>query len=210
MPSLALRIATLVPRICAFMRSAIARPAASSFAELTRRPDDRRCIEVASDDCEVLRLRCALSEVMLVLMVCGMRALLAGTKASGNDAGIVRAVVSACAQFLSPRFGRGPAKRDAPTRQFVAQRKSRPGGRLRAAALAAPAFSAAASAPVCGSWLACATIALPACCRICARDRLAVSAAKSASMIRPRAADWFSPVIDRFEIAMPKRLIAAP
>ena len=30
MPSLALRIATLVPRICAFMRSAIARPAASS------------------------------------------------------------------------------------------------------------------------------------------------------------------------------------
>jgi hypothetical protein len=34
--------------------------------------------------------------------------------------------------------------------------------------------------------------------------------AKSASMIRPRAADWFSPVIDRFEIAMPKRLIAAP
>ena len=31
MPSLALRIATLVPRICAFIRSAIARPAASSF-----------------------------------------------------------------------------------------------------------------------------------------------------------------------------------
>jgi hypothetical protein len=29
----------------------------------------------------------------------------------------------------------------------------------------------------CGSWLACATIALPACCRIWARDRLADSAA---------------------------------
>ena len=111
MPSLALRIATFVPRICAFMRSAIARPAASSFDELTRRPDESRSIDVASDDCEVLRLRCALSETMLELMVCGMRALLTGTRASGNDAGIGRAVVSACATFLSPRFGRGPAKR---------------------------------------------------------------------------------------------------
>src|SRR5204862_7152372 len=73
MPSLALRIATLVPRICAFMRSAIARPAASSFDELTRRPEDRRSIDVVSDDCEVLRLRCALSETMFELMVCGMR-----------------------------------------------------------------------------------------------------------------------------------------
>src|SRR5678816_2804926 len=118
MPSLALRIATLVPRICAFMRSAMARPAASSFEELTRRPDDKRSIEVVSDDCDVLRWRCELSEVMLELMVCGMRALLAAMRASGNDAGIVRAVGSACAQFLSPRFGRGPAKRDVSTRQF--------------------------------------------------------------------------------------------
>ena len=62
----------------------------------------------------------------------------------------------------------------------------------------------------CGSWLAWATIAVPACCRICARDRLAVSAAKSASMIRPRAADWFSAVIERLEMAKPKRLSAAP
>ena len=73
MPSLALRMATLMPRICAFIRSAIARPAASSFAELTRRPDDRRCIEVASDPCDVVRLRCALSETMLVLIVIGMK-----------------------------------------------------------------------------------------------------------------------------------------
>ena len=29
----------------------------------------------------------------------------------------------------------------------------------------------------CGSWLACATIALPACCRMLARDRFAVSEA---------------------------------
>ena len=72
MPSLALRIATLMPLICAFMRVAIARPAASSPAELTRRPEDRRCIDVASDDCDVLRLRCAFSDSTLVLIVIGM------------------------------------------------------------------------------------------------------------------------------------------
>ena len=72
MPSFALRIATLEPRTCAFMRSAMARPAASSLAELTRRPDDRRCIEVASALCEVDRLRCALSETIFVLMVMDM------------------------------------------------------------------------------------------------------------------------------------------
>ena len=88
--------------------------------------------------------------------------------------------------------------------------KAAPEGGFERRRCASPAISAAASSTVFGSWLACATIALPACCRICARDRFAVSAAKSASMIRPRAADWFSPVIDRFEIAMPKRLIAAP
>ena len=42
-----------------------------SMEELTRRPEDRRCIEVASDDCEPARLRCAFSAMMLVLMVCG-------------------------------------------------------------------------------------------------------------------------------------------
>ena len=35
-------------------------------------------------------------------------------------------------------------------------------------------------------------IAVPACCRICARDMFAVSEAKSASTIRPRAAAVFS------------------
>jgi hypothetical protein len=39
------------------MRSAIARPAASSLALLTRKPDDRRCMAVASEFCvaDVLR-----------------------------------------------------------------------------------------------------------------------------------------------------------
>ena len=72
MPSFALRIATLVPRICAFIRSAIARPAASSFEELTRSPEDSRSIEVASDDCDVFRCRCEFSDEMFVLMVWGM------------------------------------------------------------------------------------------------------------------------------------------
>jgi hypothetical protein len=58
---------------CAFMRSAMARPAASSLAPLTRRPEDRRCIEVAREDWLVLRLRCALSDTRLVLMVWAMK-----------------------------------------------------------------------------------------------------------------------------------------
>ncbi len=57
MPSLALRMATFMPRTWALMRSEMARPAASSFALLTRRPDERRCIDVASVFCvaDVLR-----------------------------------------------------------------------------------------------------------------------------------------------------------
>jgi hypothetical protein len=69
MPSLALRMATAMPRTWVFMRSAIARPAASSFALLTRRPDDRRCIDVDSDICDAFRFRWAFSEARLVLMV---------------------------------------------------------------------------------------------------------------------------------------------
>src|SRR4029079_2125009 len=78
MPSLALRIATFMPRTWVFMRSAMASPAASSLAELTRSPDDSRCIDVASEACEVLRLRCAVSELRLVLIVCGMAKKLLG------------------------------------------------------------------------------------------------------------------------------------
>jgi hypothetical protein len=55
------------------MRSAIARPAASSLAELTRRPEDSRSIDVASELCDVFRLRWAFSEATLVLIVCGMK-----------------------------------------------------------------------------------------------------------------------------------------
>src|SRR5882672_10192081 len=67
-PSFELRTAWLRPRICVVKRSEIARPAASSLALLMRRPDDNRCRAVAKADCDVDRLRCALSEAMLVLM----------------------------------------------------------------------------------------------------------------------------------------------
>lgn len=44
----------------------------------------------------------------------------------------------------------------------------------------------------CGSALACASIAVPACCRICAFVRLAVSAAKSVSWMRYGSVERFS------------------
>ena len=72
MPSLAFRIATFMPRTWVFMRSAMARPAASSLALLTRRPEERRSIAVDIVFCERLRLRCAVSDITLVLIVWAM------------------------------------------------------------------------------------------------------------------------------------------
>ena len=68
MASLALRTATFKPRIWVVKRSEIARPAASSRALLMRRPEDSRWIVVASVALLVERLRCAFSEIVLVLM----------------------------------------------------------------------------------------------------------------------------------------------
>jgi hypothetical protein len=72
MPSLALRMATSMPRAWAFMRSAMARPAASSLAELTRSPDESRCVLTSSDAWLIAVLRWAFSVAMLVLMMAGM------------------------------------------------------------------------------------------------------------------------------------------
>ncbi len=58
-----------MPRTWVLMRSLMARPAASSFALLMRRPELRRAIEVASEDWLWFRLRWAFSETRLVLMV---------------------------------------------------------------------------------------------------------------------------------------------
>jgi hypothetical protein len=68
-PSLALRAAWFRPRIWLVIRSLIAKPAASSLALLIRKPDDKRCMEVPKEACDILRLRCAVKEAMLVLMV---------------------------------------------------------------------------------------------------------------------------------------------
>ena len=58
--------------------------------------------------------------------------------------------------------------------------------------------------------MAWATIAVPACCRICERLRLAVSEAKSASMMRLRAEAVFSEATCRFETTASKRFCVAP
>src|SRR3989344_4519407 len=75
-PSFALRTAWFRPRIWLVKRSEIARPAASSLALLIRKPDDRRWMAVFSDIWLVPRLRWAVSELMLVLMVAAMAKLL--------------------------------------------------------------------------------------------------------------------------------------
>ena len=56
-PSFAFRMAWFRPLICEVKRVAIASPAASSLALLMRKPDDKRCKDVASLLLEVLRLR---------------------------------------------------------------------------------------------------------------------------------------------------------
>ena len=58
--------------------------------------------------------------------------------------------------------------------------------------------------------MACASIAVPACWRICARVSAAVSAAKSASRIREREADRLSEVVCRFTMVFSKRVCKAP
>ena len=72
MASPALRTATFMPRTWVFMRSAMARPAASSLALLMRRPDDRRCMVVLRLALLAAVLRWALREATLVLMVMAM------------------------------------------------------------------------------------------------------------------------------------------
>ena len=58
--------------------------------------------------------------------------------------------------------------------------------------------------------MAWAIIAVPACCRTWARDRFAVSAAKSASWMRLREAERFSLPVCRFWIVDEKRFCTAP
>src|SRR5689334_24928957 len=68
MPSLALRTAWFMPRICVVILLAMARPAASSFAELMRLPVERRSIAVWSDASARRLLFCARSAAVFVLI----------------------------------------------------------------------------------------------------------------------------------------------
>src|SRR5690554_1717704 len=72
MPSLALRWATVMPRICEVMRLEMARPAASSLALLTRRPEDRRSIAVCRELLVLARLFWALRDIILVFTTLAM------------------------------------------------------------------------------------------------------------------------------------------
>jgi len=57
MPSLAFLTATVIPRICDVILSLMAKPAASSFAELIRKPEDKRSIDVASESLVLFKKR---------------------------------------------------------------------------------------------------------------------------------------------------------
>src|ERR1019366_9960917 len=75
-PSLALRTTWFKPRIWLSIREAIAIPAASSLALLTRKPEDKRCNEVCKAPCDEFKLRCAFSDGRFVLIYEGILVLL--------------------------------------------------------------------------------------------------------------------------------------
>ena len=68
MPSLALRMPWFIPRICAVIELLMARPAASSFAELMRLPVDKRSMAVESADCALAEALLARSDEMLLFI----------------------------------------------------------------------------------------------------------------------------------------------
>src|SRR5690606_18406522 len=105
MPSLALRIATFMPRICVFMRSAIARPAASSLALLPRRAEDNRCTAVASERVLVCRCRWAFSDIRFVLITWDIGFSLASGDAFRHNAIGVVASIGGKAGEPAPRSG---------------------------------------------------------------------------------------------------------
>jgi hypothetical protein len=67
-PSFALRMAALRPRMLAVMRVLMARPAASSLALLMRTPEDKRSMAVVWFRPEVRNEFCAATALTLVLM----------------------------------------------------------------------------------------------------------------------------------------------
>ena len=78
-------------------------------------------------------------------------------------------------------------------------------GRHRAASPRPTAHQRNSVSTFCGAAFACDRIAIPACCRICARVSAAVSLAKSVSWMRERDASTFSAVVRKFAIVDSKR-----
>ena len=70
MPSFALRMATVPSRIPDSKRVDIDKPAASSAALLILRPEDSRLNTVSSSLSARLRFLCAVSEAILVFIIC--------------------------------------------------------------------------------------------------------------------------------------------
>jgi len=50
------------------MREAIAKPDESSLELFTRKPDERRCMDVFNEPCDAFKFRCVFKASMLVLM----------------------------------------------------------------------------------------------------------------------------------------------
>src|SRR3569833_1322193 len=69
MPSLALREACDRPLIWRVIRVAMARPAASSLDEFTRRPEERRCMACCNGACVWRKFFCAFRDIIFVLIV---------------------------------------------------------------------------------------------------------------------------------------------
>jgi hypothetical protein len=61
-----------MPRICEDILSLIANPAASSFAELTRKPEDNLSIEVVNDKVVLLNNLWLVNDAVFVLMTIAM------------------------------------------------------------------------------------------------------------------------------------------
>ena len=148
-------------------------------------------IDVASCPCDAVRLRCAVSEGRLVLIVCAMslswvwEPWAAPRHASSRDDEIVQQPDQGhWVEYI--RFF--AAIRQAPKARCA-------GWTPEQAGASAPDaweprhYCLSSDNTDCGAAFACASIAVPACCMIWARVMAAVSCAKSASMIRLRAAD---------------------
>ena len=71
-PSPTFRMATPRPLICDVNLVEIASPAASSFELLIRSPEDSLLNACWLADCDLSKFRCAVSEAILVLMICGI------------------------------------------------------------------------------------------------------------------------------------------